>query len=56
MFEPGLVPTIMAKSSKLSVSGSGKEGILLTAKPFNINLDDDDFEDVSWLRAQKHCS
>ena len=46
MFEPGLVPKIMAKSAKLSASGSGKEGILPTAKWFNFYFEDDDFEDM----------
>ena len=36
----------MAKSAKLSASGSGEEGILATAKLFNFNLEDDDFEDM----------
>ena len=45
-FEPDLVPTIMAKSSKRSASGSGKEGILLTVKQFNFNLKDNDFKDI----------
>ena len=46
MFQTGLVPTTMAKASKGSTSGSGKEGILLTSKQFNFDLEDDDFEDT----------
>ena len=45
-FEPDLVPTIMAKSSKRSASGSGKEGILPTVKQFNLNLEDNDFKEM----------
>ena len=45
-FEPGLVPTIMVKSTKRSASGSSKEGILLTTKQFNFDLEDDDFKDM----------
>ena len=45
-FEPGLVPTIMAKCTKHSAFGSSKEGILPTIKQFNFDLEDDDFEDM----------
>ena len=45
-FEPGLLPTIMAKSTKRSASGSSKDGILPTTKQFNFDLEDDDFKDV----------
>ena len=46
MLQPGLVPTIMAKASKHSAAGFGKEGILPTSKWFNFDLKDDDLEDM----------
>ena len=59
MFEPGLVPTILAKSSKHSASNSGKEGILPTAKRFNFKLKDDDMAlcpRTPWLTRRSACN
>ena len=36
----------MAKGFKCLASGSGKEGILLTSKRFNFDLEDNAFEDM----------
>ena len=46
-FQPGLVPTIMAKASKCSASGNSQEGIIPTS---NFDLEDDN-EDMSIISS-----